>query len=135
MPIIPWINNFSVNVKELDEQHKVFIELLNSLYEIMLKPESSQEIRDILHQLITYTTFHFATEERYFDKFNYEFAIEHKNEHRKLLLEVAEFNKRLDSEGDRVMTELLNFLGDWLANHLDTQDKEYTKCFNEHGLF
>lgn len=135
MPIIPWTSDLSVNVKEIDEQHKTFLGILNSLYELMMEPEASREIKDILRQLEAYTTFHFATEEKYFDKFNYEFAEEHKKEHRKLLVKMEEFNKRLDSEGSLVLSGLLDFLSDWLVGHLSNQDKKYTKCFNEHGLF
>lgn len=135
MSIIPWSDDLSVNVKEIDEQHKAFLGILNNLYKIMMEPESASGVKDILRQLEAYADFHFATEEKYFDKFNYELAAEHKEEHRKLIAKVKEFLKRVDVEGDRVVLELLDFLGDWLVGHLSEQDKKYIKCFNEHGLF
>ena len=56
------------------------------------------ELGAILRQLTAYTTFHFATEEKYFDKFAYELAVEHKEQHRQLLAKVNEFNQRFDLE-------------------------------------
>lgn len=133
MPI-PWTNELSVGVKEIDEQHKIFLNILNELCDILANAKPIPEIVDILRQLTAYANFHFATEEKYFDKFHYELAAEHKEEHKKLLARVMEFNKRFEIEGEAILPELLDFLEDWLVDHLSEQDKKYMKCFSEHGL-
>ena len=122
--LIEWTNDLSVGVKEIDEQHKIFLSILNDLCDISHKPHPTQEIASILKQLTAYASFHFATEERYFDKFNYEFSKEHKEEHKKLLAKVNEFNERFVSEGDAILSELLDFLEDWLVGHLSEQDQK-----------
>ncbi|MFZ2310796.1 MAG: bacteriohemerythrin [Patescibacteria group bacterium] len=132
--LIQWTDDLSVGVKEIDEQHKIFLNILNDLCNTSCSAHPSSEIASILKQLTAYVSFHFATEEKYFDKFNYEFSAEHKEEHQKLLTRVAEFNQRFATEGDAILSELLDFLEDWLIDHLSGQDKKYTKCFNEHGL-
>ncbi len=128
---IPWSNDLSVHVKEIDEQHQTFLGILNSLY----NDHSILEIKDILFQLESYAIFHFSTEEGYFDKFNYELSIEHKDKHKQLLAKVKEFNYRFIVEEKALLPELLSFLEDWLVDHLSTQDKKYSKCFNDNGLF
>ena len=132
--LVQWTDDLSVGVKEIDEQHQIFLEILNDLCDTSCVLHSAPEITSILRQLSTYASFHFATEEKYFDKFGYELATEHKEEHKKMLAKVAEFNKRFETEGDAILTELLDFIEDWLIDHLSVQDKKYTKCFNEHGL-
>lgn len=134
MPI-PWSDNLSVNVKEIDNQHKFFLSLLNDLYKTISSPNNKKILPEILLQLTDYAQLHFATEEKYFDQFNYEFSDEHKKEHQKLLTNVLKINEKYKSEGENILMELLDFLENWLVNHLSTQDKKYTKCFNEHGLF
>jgi hemerythrin len=121
-------------VEEIDKQHKMFLSILNSLYVVLKKDESEKEISNILKQLISYTNFHFATEERYFDKFNYSLAEEHKKQHNDLKLKVEEFKKRFDLEGAEILFDLIDFLEDWHVEHLSMHDKKYVECFNKNGL-
>ncbi|MDA3802612.1 MAG: bacteriohemerythrin [Patescibacteria group bacterium] len=129
-----FLDFLSVNVEEIDKQHKMFLSILNSLYVVLKKDESEKEISNILKQLISYTNFHFATEERYFDKFNYSLAEEHKKQHNDLKLKVEEFKKRFDLEGAEILFDLIDFLEDWHVEHLSMHDKKYVECFNKNGL-
>lgn len=132
---IPWTAEMSVNVKEIDDQHQFFLSLLNSLYVVLHKDEAKKEIGVLLQQLKAYKEFHFATEEKYFAMFNYAGAEDHKKEHRNLSAKIDEFIKRFETEGEAVLFDLINFLEDWLVSHLSNQDKKYSQCFNDHGLF
>jgi len=134
MPI-QWNNSYSVNVKELDDQHKYFLSLLNRLYRYIYANKSRDELKSILTDLVSYKSNHFATEEKYFDLYDYENSVEHKKEHKKLEQQISDFqNEFLEGKKD-ITVELVDFLENWLIDHLDTQDKKYTKCFNEHGLY
>ncbi len=85
-------------------------------------------------KLTAYTIFHFKTEEDYFDRFKYEKADEHKAEHKAFITKVADFKKQL-GEGSLILSiDVLHFLVDWLKDHINGSDKEYSKCFNENGL-
>ncbi len=130
--IIEWSDDYSVGVDLIDSQHKHFIGILNELYEC-LETSNTQKLPSILKELATYADVHFDTEEKYFDEFHYEGSKEHKAVHDDLKLKVLEF---LRKKGDPIAIgyELLDFLEDWLINHLDLMDKKYTKCFNQHGL-
>ncbi|HOZ37031.1 MAG TPA: bacteriohemerythrin [bacterium] len=134
MPI-SWNNDLSVNVKEIDAQHQVFLKILANVTELLCRPERVEELDDLMRQLESYMAYHFATEERYFDEFDYEFGEEHKAEHRELAARVAKYKSRYKAEGDSILPEVVDFLEDWLVEHLESQDKKYTQCFNSHGLF
>lgn len=133
--IFQWTPDYSVNVKELDEQHKKFIAVLNDLYQAILNNRQKEELQGIFAKLDDYLNFHFATEEKYFDKFNYEGSEEHKAEHQKAKDKIADIKQRSKDDEKVISFELIDFLEDWLISHVDTMDKKYTKCFNEHGLF
>jgi hemerythrin-like metal-binding protein len=123
-----------VNVKEIDEQHQKFIEILNNLYEHISTKKPRSELEDLYKKAVAFAALHFATEEKYFDKFHYEFAEEHKLEHAKLKKQVADFYKEFQENTRDITFDLIDFLENWLVEHLVLQDKKYTTCFNEHGL-
>lgn len=136
MPI-PWDKEYSVNVVEIDDQHKYFIGLMNELYDVMLTKNSNKKIQEVFEKLVLYANVHFATEEKYFDQFNYELADEHKREHKKLTIKIEEF-KNLYQEKPQdtfeITKDLIDFLENWLVDHLANQDKKYVECFNKNGL-
>jgi len=129
-----WDPSYSVEVKELDEQHQEFIKILNNFYNSLYQEESREELGESLNRLIDYAENHFATEEKYFDLYGYELAEEHKNEHRKFKAKVLDFKNRFQA-GEEVTLELVDFLEDWLIDHLGNQDKKYIECFHQHGLY
>jgi hemerythrin len=138
---IPWNSSYSVNVKEIDEQHKKLLEMINNLADITLSEskvptdDERNKLENILNELIRYTEYHFSTEEDYFDEFDYENADSHKKEHKKFVEKIKEFMKRFRNKEASISFELINFLQDWLIDHIMGTDKKYTKCFNEHGLY
>ena len=133
MPI-PWTEDLSVNVKEIDDQHKYFLSLLNELYISLYSSKIDENIRIIVHNLETYAKMHFETEEKYFDMFNFEGAEEHKLKHRELLNKVRELTQQNEKHGSDILVQLMDFMEDWLVDHLSSMDKKYVKCFNDHGL-
>ncbi|MEW6617685.1 MAG: bacteriohemerythrin [Patescibacteria group bacterium] len=135
MEQIIWKPNYSVNVKEIDEQHQNFVHILDTLYDAIQKGEAEKVLNDTFAQLMYYKEFHFATEEKYFDEFNYEGAEEHKKAHQDFRNAVAELQKKKDADHLAVSVEILDFMENWLVEHLSSMDKKYTKCFNEHGLY
>jgi len=130
-----WNESLSVNNKELDEQHKIFVGLINRLNDAINSRNMGKNIEKILDELLVYAKLHFDTEEKYFKKFKYVNTKEHMDEHAKLLNRLKEIKKNHDKDHVKLSFELIDFLEDWLITHLDMQDKKYTKCFNKHGLF
>ena len=134
MKTIAWTSDMSVGVKEIDDQHKQFIQIMADFYTAFGENKAQLEMESILNRLIEYAILHFETEEKYFDKFNYEFKDEHKKEHAELEEKVLVFQERFQKEGTGIVAEFMDFLIDWLVNHLEAQDQKYVKCFHDNGL-
>lgn len=134
MALLQWDNSLSVGITSIDEQHKQLVSVVNSLHDAMKAGRSKEALGDILRTLIDYTKKHFATEERYFDLYRYENSESHKAEHKKLTEQVLEFQNKFNSGSISLSVELMNFLSDWLKNHIKGVDKQYCKCFQDHGL-
>ena len=133
---IEWFDIYKVDVKEIDLQHEYFVGLLNKLY-LAAKKKDTKQLDKILADVAKYASAHFETEERYFDKFNYENAEEHKGDHQKMKAEVERFlekNKGTVENKEVLCLELLDFMEEWLHNHLVQQDAKFVKCFHENGI-
>jgi hemerythrin len=134
MAYIVWNEKYSVGVKEIDLQHKKLTDLINGLHDAMKEGKGKDVLARVLQDLINYAASHFATEEKYMTQFKYPAYPAHKGEHEKFVKKVLDLQKDFNS-GTAVMTlEVMNFLKDWLFNHIQGTDKKYGPFFNEHGL-
>ena len=131
---IEWSDSLSVGVRELDDQHKELVRLVNVLYEALKAGRGREALKDILGGLVRYTKVHFATEERFFNRLGYPEKDEHIQQHRKLVDQVLEFKKKVDSGQDMISVNLLDFLKDWLINHIQVSDKKYGPFLSRRGL-
>ena len=134
---ITWKQDYSVGVKEIDLQHQRFVDLMNQTYDTLYKDESKEKIINLVEEIFSHGALHFHTEEGYFDKFNYPNTDEHKRAHLNLLNQTTSFKTRIGSESDykKAVSDLIDFLENWLVEHMLTHDKKYTKFFNDNGLF
>lgn len=134
MALINWGPELSVNVSEIDLEHRKLVNMLNQLHEAMSHQHGKDVIGPILASLAEYAATHFKTEEKYFDQFNYPDAELHKREHRDFTLRVSNFQKAYEEDRAGLTVEVLHFLSGWLQNHIQGSDKKYSKFFNAHGL-
>ena len=73
-----WKETYSVRCKRIDNQHKELFKNISALFHAITEQSKKKDLIKILEDLITYTTYHFATEEEYFELFEYEDAEAHK---------------------------------------------------------
>ena len=131
---IPWSDDLSVGLQEIDEQHKILIHLINRLYdEAILKKANQSIIDDILNELKQYTIIHFSVEESLFRLFDYPHVDAHQKQHERLKEEVISVHNKFKN-GAAVTIELMSFLRRWIKNHIMMEDKKYSPFFLERGL-
>ena len=133
-----WSQEYSVGVAEIDEQHQEFFNIINNLLAAAeVDSVSTEKLLMEIGLLGDYANYHLGTEEGIFAELNYDGASEHIAIHNLFRVKVKELIDRARAEEvDRQETikEAANFAGDWLLNHILVVDKQYSKCFNEHGL-
>jgi hemerythrin-like metal-binding protein len=129
-----WNSKYSVGVKHLDGQHTVLFGLLNDLHAAMLKGEAQSMTGPLLRKLVDYTHTHFAAEEKMLAESKYPGLAEHKIKHRDLIKQVEDYASRFDRGEITLNLHLMNFLRDWLTNHIQKTDHEYGPWLNEHGM-
>jgi hemerythrin len=134
MALITWSDAFSVNIKKIDDQHKCLIELVNRLHDSMKAGQGNTIIGPILSDLLNYTSFHFATEEAYFQQYAYPEHLRHKKEHDDLTQQAKNLQASHKEGKLTISIEVMNFLKDWLSNHILLSDKKYSPFLRSKGL-
>jgi hemerythrin-like metal-binding protein len=134
MALLTWNKNYSVGVQALDTQHTVLIGILNDLHAAMMKGQAQSLTGPLLRKLVDYTRTHFSAEEGMLTASKYPGLNEHKAKHRDLIKQVEDYAARYDRGEITLNLHLLNFLRDWLTNHIQKTDREYGPWLNKNGL-
>ena len=118
----------------MDGQHTVLFGFLNDLHEAMMKGQAQSLTGPLLKKLVEYTRKHFAAEEAMLARTSYPGLAEHRVQHQDLVKQVESYVARFDRGEITLNVHLLNFLRDWLTNHIQKTDHQYGPWLNEHGV-
>ena len=131
---ITWVDGFSVNVKEIDEQHKILITRINELHEAMKVGKGKENLETLLENLIAYAQEHFSKEEAYMVLYDYSEYLQHKGEHKKFVKKILKFQSDYKENKMALTVNLMKFLNEWLVEHILKVDRKYSLFFNKKGL-
>ena len=134
MNLITWTDNLSVNIRAIDEEHKKLINMINELHSSMGSGKGKETIGKVLTGLVNYTKTHFASEERLMEKNAYAGYLNHKAQHDALTNQVMDLHAKFQEGKTLVTVEVMNFLKDWLADHIQNTDKKYGPFLNGKGI-
>ncbi len=132
--LIEWKDSYSVGVKQIDEQHKKLFSHINNLYSSMKEGKDKQMLSKLLNDLADYVNYHFSTEEKYFEEFNYAEKDKHLSQHKQYTDKIKSFQEAYAKNQRFLSFEIIDFLEDWILGHVTGEDMKYTKCFNDNGL-
>ncbi len=133
MAFINWSDEYCVNVKEIDDQHKKLFDIINAFYDTM-EDDSKIALGKLLNSLVEYTIYHFRTEEMYFDKLRCEDSEVHKKEHQVFVDKVHDVKNNFESGSLVISVGITRFLKKWILEHIAHTDMKYSSCFNDNGL-
>ncbi len=122
---IVWSDELSVGIEEIDEQHKVLVNLINRMHNAIAEKHGSEVVSGILAELVDYTKIHFAVEESLLRILGYPGYEEHKDIHDELLEHVLDLQKKVASGNTNISFELMHFLKSWLSKHILEEDMQY----------
>jgi hemerythrin len=125
MSYLKWSDKYSVNVPELDEQHKKLFTLVNDMYEAMYEGKGSEMIGKVIAEFVAYTDYHFTAEERLLRQNEYPEYEEHKGLHDSLSSKAHGIKDDFDSGRTPSAIEVMVLLTNWLNRHILEEDRKY----------
>ena len=119
-----WDKTLSVDVPEIDEDHRRLVDLFNILNHAVAEGEAREYTEAVMEELISCTVWHFRHEERLMLKYGYDGLAAHKAEHQELIATAKALQQKLLQEGKPVVGDDLQFLEHWLTGHILGVDKD-----------
>ena len=134
MAMFQWDDSLSVGIAEIDRQHKQLVDMMGKLNDEMRRGKGKDILEKILVGMVNYALMHFETEEKFFAQYGYPEAENHRKVHRAFVDKVSAFKEQY-AQGHKGLTiEVMDFLMDWLRNHIKGEDKKYTPFLLSKGL-
>ncbi len=133
MAFIQWSDTLSVSVPTIDEQHKRLIAIVNDIHATVVAGAERTALNRIFDELISYTVYHFRTEEEFFEKFHYADRELHKTQHNELTQKALELQETYQQGSATVSYEVLDFLHDWLVTHIIGSDRQFGRFLAARG--
>jgi len=134
MPLLSWKDDYSVKIREVDEQHKKLIGMINELHDAMTQKKAKEVLGDVLKKLADYTVFHFSAEERLMRSNGYPEYEEHREKHQKMTAKVLALQDELKQGKITLSMEVMDFLKSWLDKHILGTDKKYSPFLTGKGV-
>jgi len=124
MPFMEWKDRMSVGNSLIDNDHRKLVLYVNEMHDAMMAGHGKEVVGPILHKLVAYTKDHFGREEIVWRAGHYVDFARHKKQHEDLLKTVTDFQAKYTSGVMALSVDVMNFLRDWLKNHILKADKE-----------
>lgn len=121
-----WNESFSVGVDEIDAQHRKLVEMLGNLLEEMKSGRGKAVMAKTIEEMLDYAKEHFATEDKYMKLYKYPESNSHRREHEKFVETARSFYESY-LNGSLTAIDLMNFLKNWLVEHILGSDKKLGK--------
>ncbi len=135
MALYDWKDDYSVGVARFDNHHKRLFNIANQLHEMMKQGKGAEVIEPLLRELIDYTRYHLAEEEKAMENIGYSDIINHKRAHKIFTDQLNEAMAEVDAgKTIFVVIKIAKTVIDWLINHIYGIDKKYTPEMNAAGI-
>lgn len=134
-----WKEDFSVNIKNVDDQHQELFRLGTELYSLVsLKDgiDHYDEIMKVIDSLAKYTVYHFDYEEGVMRDNNYSDLEEHKKQHDTFVAKINSIKTEdVDMRQRKIGMDLIVFIANWIEKHILVTDMKYKEYLNDKGVF
>ena len=121
-----WKKSYELKIPEIDVQHRRLVGMINELSDAMMQQQGYRVVSHIIGEMVEYVELHFSTEETLMSEHGYPGFDDHHRVHLDLTNKVKEFKTQYESgEQDVSPQEILDFLCDWLRNHIMVDDKKF----------
>jgi len=125
-----WDNKYSVGIVDIDNQHKKLFSIGRDLVDVLENASEGldqyDEIKRLIKDLHNYTIYHFDSEEKLLEKADYIGLPSHQFQHKIFIKRLEDIDlDKLDQDQKDSTMELLDFIANWIGNHILEIDMQY----------
>jgi len=129
-----WKDEYSVGIESIDLQHRKLIGLINQLQTAVDYSTGESFEREALDELVDYTVTHFRYEEDLMEEHGYPDFEAHRAQHDDMVKKVSEVIEKYKNNQDNAMKDATAYLKNWLINHINGTDKQYSQFLIGKGV-
>ncbi len=126
-----WDNTLSVQVDEIDEDHRRLVETFNLLGHAVEEGAAREYVEALLEELLACTDWHFKHEERLMLQHGYPELESHRKEHQELIDSIRALHDERLRAGRPLSAGDVEYLEHWLTGHILGSDMELGAWLNE----
>lgn len=134
MESIKWSDDLSVGVAEMDSQHRKLVGMINKLIREQKSLTDAATIAELLTEMTDYALEHFRAEEYLMSEYGYENKDRQVLQHRAFITTTEEFYSVTGIGSNILSKALLDYLRNWLVNHILDEDMQYKTFFESKGV-
>ena len=142
MEFLQWNDKrMGLGIKLIDDQHKELLKIMNKLSTSINENSQKRNVLEIVEELVDYANYHFTTEEKIFDKLDYEETEIHKKEHAIFVEKFIKIkNKLSDNElylkksAIEIADDIFKYIINWFLDHISGSDRRYIELFKKKGI-
>jgi hemerythrin len=120
-------DEFKTGIEIIDNEHKMLFEIADKIYNLSKNEfiiDKYDRIVNLIEELKGYAALHFRDEEAYMESINYKKMFTQKVDHDNFIKKLNQIDLNdLDANQEDYILELLDFINDWLVNHILEKDK------------
>ncbi|MDF2943048.1 MAG: hemerythrin-like metal-binding protein [Herbinix sp.] len=119
--------DYYTGIEFIDQEHTKLFAIANEAYELLMNqfiPDKYDYIVRVIENLKDYTKYHFQHEEEYMESKGYKRILSQKVAHNDFIDKLTSFDTdNIDENQKASLLELLDFLNNWLVEHIYKKDK------------
>ena len=125
-----WDEILSVGIDVVDDQHQELFRIGRELVYVLENTSAGldqyDDIIKLLKELHTYANYHFSEEEKLMEAADFIGLPAHRFQHKIFVKKIEEIELgELDEDQKNHALDLLDFLANWITNHIMKVDREY----------
>lgn len=132
--IFRWRDEYATGVDAMDAQHREMLLAADRVYVNLMEGKPKDELDDFLELLLQYSRDHFREEEMLMEQHGYPDLEKHRRRHQRLVKDVEIAFARYQSGEIIIDTEFMEFIKDWIVNHILRDDRQYGVFIKEKGV-
>jgi len=132
--MVKWRSSYETGIASMDKQHKVLIDLINQLYDMIIRDDKhSAGLDTVLQRCFEYADEHLQSEERLMMEHGYPELEAHLAAHNVFKMKIAELKGGLATDPEKSVNKTYTFIRSWLLEHILGVDMKYGPFLQSKG--